>query len=165
MDLVHNWGYFGATLRDKLFDYTTRQFALNSACEQLPVKSNCVSLSKTSVDQWGLARPLIQYKVDDESGYVSKSFAKIIELHKTVFMAMGIPLEDQFLQDDGTKTWGGSGHIMGTTMMGDDPRQSVVDKNCRSHDHHNLSCTREGEAKIPNAQSLSLLISQLRSGA
>ena len=32
----------------------------------------------------------------------------------------------------------GSGHIMGTTVMGDDPGHSVVDPECGSHDHENL---------------------------
>lgn len=32
----------------------------------------------------------------------------------------------------------GGGHIMGTTRMGDDPRTSVVDKNCRAHKYQNL---------------------------
>jgi choline dehydrogenase-like flavoprotein len=31
-----------------------------------------------------------------------------------------------------------TGHIMGTCRMGDDPKQSVVDKYQRSHDHKNL---------------------------
>jgi choline dehydrogenase-like flavoprotein len=31
-----------------------------------------------------------------------------------------------------------AGHIMGTARMGDDPAQSVVDKNLRAHDHRNL---------------------------
>jgi len=34
--------------------------------------------------------------------------------------------------------YGGSGHIMGTTIMGNDPKTSVVDKDCRTHDHQNL---------------------------
>ncbi len=29
-------------------------------------------------------------------------------------------------------------HIMGTTIMGDDPKNSVVDRDCRTHDHANL---------------------------
>ena len=32
----------------------------------------------------------------------------------------------------------GAGHVMGTCRMGDDPKQSVVDKFQRSHDHKNL---------------------------
>ncbi|WP_237720818.1 GMC oxidoreductase [Pseudomonas asplenii] len=27
---------------------------------------------------------------------------------------------------------------MGTTIMGDDPKNSVVDRDCRTHDHANL---------------------------
>ncbi len=34
--------------------------------------------------------------------------------------------------------YGGSGHIMGTTVMGNDPKTSVVDRDCRTHDHPNL---------------------------
>ncbi|MGQ7463097.1 GMC oxidoreductase, partial [Streptococcus suis] len=29
-------------------------------------------------------------------------------------------------------------HIMGSTIMGADPRDSVVDGDCRTHDHPNL---------------------------
>jgi Choline dehydrogenase and related flavoproteins len=29
-------------------------------------------------------------------------------------------------------------HIMGTTIMGDDPQNSVVNRNCRTHDHPNM---------------------------
>ncbi|TMV81142.1 GMC family oxidoreductase, partial [Thioclava sp. BHET1] len=29
-------------------------------------------------------------------------------------------------------------HIMGTVLMGNDPKTSVVDKDLRSHDHDNL---------------------------
>lgn len=32
----------------------------------------------------------------------------------------------------------GAGHIIGTARMGDDPKTSVVDRDLRSHDHHNL---------------------------
>lgn len=137
LDFVHNWGYFGAELHNKLFDHATRQITLNSACEQLPHKDNRVSLSR-NVDALGLPRPMIRYRVDDESGYVTQSFKRIIELHSMVFDALGISDENRTMQDDGTTTYGGSGHIMGTTIMGSDPRTSVVDKNCRTHDHDNL---------------------------
>jgi choline dehydrogenase-like flavoprotein len=52
---------------------------------------------------------------------------------------MGITRRKLQLDDD-TKplTFGGSGHIMGTTRMGDDKANSVVDKQCRAHDHQNL---------------------------
>jgi glucose dehydrogenase len=137
LDFVQNWGLAGRQLRNKINYHAVRQITLNSACEQLPDEKNRVELSK-NLDELGIERPLIRYRVDDERGYVRQSFKKIIELHGQVFKAMGV---DQFkLQDDGDKalTYGGSGHIMGTTLMGMDAKSSVVDKNCRSHDHRNL---------------------------
>ncbi len=40
------------------------------------------------------------------------------------------------------KTWGVQGHIMGTTIMGDNPATSLVNHDCRSHDHPNLFIAR-----------------------
>ena len=138
LDLVQNWGFFGEKLRDTIGNHAIRQITLNSACEQLPIKENAVSKSP-NVDELKLERPLIQYRVDDQDGYVRKSFKKIVEVHQAVFDAMGITRRKLQLDDD-TKplTFGGSGHIMGTTRMGDDKANSVVDKQCRAHDHQNL---------------------------
>jgi len=82
---------------------------------------------------------MINYRVDDPDKYVRNSFKKIVEVHKSVFSAMGITrYKLQLDDDDKPLTFGGSGHIMGTTRMGDKPDQSVVDKNCCTHDHPNL---------------------------
>jgi choline dehydrogenase-like flavoprotein len=47
---------------------------------------------------------------------------------------------DRVMQADTPDTviYRGSGHIMGTTLMGSDSKASVVDKDCRTHDHPNL---------------------------
>lgn len=140
LDLVHNWNLFGAKLRDKISDHATRQITLNSACEQLPLKDNRITVSK-NLDLLGIPRPLIQYRIDDELGYVRQSFKKIIQLHSFIFDQMGVPQEDRTMQADADNqplNYGGSGHIMGTTIMGRDPKSSVVDKDCRSHEHDNL---------------------------
>ena len=137
LDLVQNWGYFGDKLRDTLATHAIRQITLNSACEQLPTKANSVSKS-ANLDELGLERPLIQYQVDDADGYVRKCFKKIVEVHQAVFDAMRITRRKLQLDDDSKPlTFGGSGHIMGTTRMGD-KADSVVDKDCRAHDHQNL---------------------------
>src|SRR6266571_3091753 len=137
LDLVQNWGFFGDQLREKLTNHAGQQITLNSACEQLPIKENSVSKS-TNRDELNLERPLIQYRVDSDDNYVRKSFKKIVEVHQAIFDAMGITRRKLQLDDD-TKplTFGGSGHIMGTTRMGD-KADSVVDKHCRAHDQQNL---------------------------
>jgi choline dehydrogenase-like flavoprotein len=38
---------------------------------------------------------------------------------------------------------------MGTTIMGDDPKDSVVDRDCRTHDHPNLFIA--GTSVMPSA--------------
>ena len=137
LDFVENQGLFGTKLRTTIHDHAVCQITLNSACEQLPWPDNRVTLAKNSNDAFGIPRPQISYKLYDEKNYVTKSFETIVALHRWVFGRLGIPPEDQFLQDD-PKFYGGSGHIMGTTVMGTDPTKSVVDRDCRAHDHPNL---------------------------
>jgi choline dehydrogenase-like flavoprotein len=176
LDLVQNWGYFGDKLRDTLATHAVRQLTLNSACEQLPIKENNVSKS-VNLDELGLERPLIQYMVDDADGYVRKCFKKIVEVHQAVFDAMGITRRKLQLDDDSKPlTFGGSGHIMGTTRMGD-KADSVVDKDCRAHDHQNLfilgsSVFPTGSTANPTSTIAALAVravdpikAQLRAGA
>jgi glucose dehydrogenase len=137
LDFVENQKFFGANLKKTVHDHATRQITLNSACEQLPLPENRVTLATNNPDGFGIPRPQIKYSLYDRQNYVSKSFDTILKLHKLVFDKLGIPEKDQFLQPD-PGIFGGSGHIMGTTTMGTDPKKSVVDKHCRAHDHPNL---------------------------
>jgi glucose dehydrogenase len=139
LDLVQNWGFFGTDLCDKLHDHAKRQLTLNSACEQLPVRDNRVTLAPADVtDELGLPRPQIQYSVDDPDGYLRDAFNKIVDVHEHVFKAMNMTQFKPQRDKPGDKlTFGGSGHIMGTTRMGE-KADSVVDRYCRAHDHPNL---------------------------
>jgi choline dehydrogenase-like flavoprotein len=88
--------------------------------------------------------------VYDDKNYVSKCFDVILDMHALVFKQLGIPPEDQFLQKE-PKFFGGSGHIMGTTVMGNDPKTSVVNKECQTHDHPNLFVL--GSSVFPTAST------------
>ena len=136
LDFVENWGLYGSSLRNKIYDHATRQITLNSACEQLPLATNRVLLS-TNKDGLGIDRPLIQYRLDNDD-YVRACFKTVIDVHSWIFDRLGAT--DRVMQADTPDTviYGGSGHIMGTTVMGDNPKTSVVDKDCRAHDHPNL---------------------------
>jgi choline dehydrogenase-like flavoprotein len=137
LDFVVNQKLSGTELRKRLYDHATRQITLNSACEQLPIKENRVTLAKGQNDSFGIARPQINYRLYDDKNYLRNSFQAILKLHGWVFDRLGVPASDRFMQDDPT-VWSGSGHIMGTTTMGHDSKASVVDKECRAHDHPNL---------------------------
>ncbi|MGY0574772.1 GMC family oxidoreductase [Bradyrhizobium sp. RDM12] len=136
LDFVENFGLFGTELRKKISDHATRQITLNSACEQLPRETNRVTLS-SNADGLGIAKPMISYNLDDDE-YLRNSFKTVIDVHKFIFDRLGAT--DRVMQADppDTTIYGGSGHIMGTTLMGNDPKTSVVDKYGRAHDHPNL---------------------------
>jgi len=141
VDLVETWGFIGKGLREKLEDHGTRQLMLNSACEQLPLKDNRITLSSKR-DVLDLERPLIEYRLKNDE-YVINCFRKIVKFHDFVFASLGAPPDQRYFVDDKSIpeekfNYGGSGHIMGTTRMGNDPHDSVVDRNCRSHEHRNL---------------------------
>ncbi len=139
---VQGRGYAGPKLKEQLVRHALRQVTLNSACEQLPIRENRVSLA-SDTDELGIERPQISYRVfDNDDGYVSRSFQKIIEVHGRVFDLMGIRADRRKMLDkDKFKLFFGSGHIMGTTRMG--PKNAsagsaVVDPDSRCFDHPNL---------------------------
>jgi glucose dehydrogenase len=138
LDFVENEKLFGPDLQRRLREHATHQITLNTACEQLPIYDNRVTLANDKLDYFGIPRPVINYRLYDDQNYVARSFETILEVHKLVFKLLGVDdAKDQFLQE-APDAFGGSGHIMGTTIMGTDPAKSVVDKDCRAHDHPNL---------------------------
>ncbi|MBW7963320.1 GMC family oxidoreductase [Bradyrhizobium sp. BR 10261] len=140
VNLVRDFGYAGTKLKETLAKHATHQITLNSACEQLPILENRVSLAPADKkDDLGLERPQIAYKVfDNDGGYVERCFHKIIQFHNKVFDHIGVT--HRFMMDDQPtfKLFLGSGHIMGTTRMGTDRTKAVVDPECRAFDHPNL---------------------------
>jgi choline dehydrogenase-like flavoprotein len=97
--------------------------------EDLPEETNFVSLSSTLFDSDGLPAPQIHYRTAENTRkMLDFNIAKTLEAHKAA---------------GAIKTWvternRTSGHLMGTAVMGHDKSNSVVDKNCQSHDVKNL---------------------------
>jgi len=99
------------------------------AHEMLPDANNRLTLSDKR-DWLGLPKPSIHYDVGDYVRRSSKEYA--MPIAKRIAEAMGaidVKFSPKFNQ---------SKHIMGGTIMGADPTNSVVDGECRSHDHANL---------------------------
>lgn len=140
VNFVKDFGYSGAKLREAVATHASHQITLNSACEQLPIIDNRVSLAPVR-DDLDIERPQVNYNVfDNDDGYVERSFRKIIEFHGRIFDHLGVGR--RFMMDDQHtfRMFLGSGHIMGTTRMGgkDDQARAVVDPECRAFDHPNL---------------------------
>lgn len=128
---------FGEELKKELHHIVTHQLRIAYASEQLPNKKNRVRLADEK-DELGIPKPKIEFTVDDYSLEGMKMAQEVI---KHIFRTVGAAeTEWEFsnLTDAKNYVYSGSAHIMGTCRMGDTPETSVVDADCRSHEHKNL---------------------------
>ncbi|MCJ9710311.1 GMC family oxidoreductase, partial [Bordetella hinzii] len=102
---------------------------LSISLEPLPDPNNRLTLSKTRRDPLGLPCPDVHYDVGD---YVRKgaeaAHAQLRHIG-SLFKATDFLITTQLNANN---------HMMGSVIMGSDPRDSVVDGDCRAHDHDNL---------------------------
>lgn len=97
--------------------------------ETLANPDNRLVLSKTQKDALGIPHPEVTYDVGE---YVRKAAVSSREHLMTIANAMGgkeIEMTPYFTPNN---------HITGGTIMGNDPKDSVVDGWLRAHDHENL---------------------------
>ncbi|HVS81113.1 MAG TPA: GMC family oxidoreductase [Pyrinomonadaceae bacterium] len=136
---------FGEELQKELNHTVTRQLRVAYSTEQLPDPGSRVTLANET-DDFGIRKPQIAYKVDD---YTRKGMEYVQKIIKLMFTKIGANEDEWEFSDLKTGTYSGSGHIMGTCRMGSDPASSVVDAECRSHDHKNLFVA--GSAVFPTS--------------
>ncbi len=118
-------GLWGKSLRDEMERYN-HVVGLKIVGEMLPQERNRVTLTDVK-DQYGLPVPRITYSWGDND--------KALIKHSLDFMGRALAAAgatEIWEQDDDTC------HLNGTARMGDDPRSSVVNADCRSWDIPNL---------------------------
>lgn len=121
---------WGANLHDRVRRKFGRSFEWGIVGEDLPDAENRIALSASLTDTSGLPTPEIHYAVSDNTrkmlDFHTARAVEAMEAAGAVETAI-TPL----IRDCG---W----HLMGTTVMGQDPETSVVDENGRCHDVSNL---------------------------
>jgi choline dehydrogenase-like flavoprotein len=122
-------GLTGAELRETLRWRAAHRMILWGLHETLPEPHNRIRPSETETDSLGIPRPEIHFKLDD---YTSRS---ISEAHRFAERLAKLYGAEDVEHDEG---YSGNNHITGATIMGYDPRDSVVNGDCRTHDHPNL---------------------------
>jgi choline dehydrogenase-like flavoprotein len=132
VEAVKSLKLFGPELVKRLEDRVTHQFRISYSTEMLPDANSRVTLSD-ALDSSGIRRPAISFAGVPK--YNQEGFKKAWEVIGKIFDVMGAT--ERSVPSDLTK-FSGAGHIMGTCRMGDDPKTSVVDRECRAHDHPNL---------------------------
>lgn len=92
----------------------------------IPQQNNVVKLHETERDQYGLPVPHVLFGYhDNDQRIIGHAIAKMREILKAA---------------GGEDTWSAdrTAHLLGTCRMGNDPRDSVVNADCRAHDVPNL---------------------------
>ncbi|HJS88137.1 MAG TPA: GMC family oxidoreductase [Acetobacteraceae bacterium] len=116
---------WGKALVEEMKKYN-HQVGLKMVGEQQPQERNQVTLADET-DQYGLRIPRITYSWSDNDKRLIQHALGQMEQHLRAAGAKEI-----FRQEDDTN------HLHGTARMGDDPRTSVVNADCRSWDVRNL---------------------------
>lgn len=116
------------TLDAELKRRAVSQLEADSHMEQLPDEANGITLDWTKQDRAGQPVIRLHYSIGD---YEKAGIAHTRGMFDKMMAAMGakmISVSEPFAHH----------HLMGMTMMGSDPKTSVVDAQCRAHDHKNL---------------------------
>ncbi|MBI2509063.1 MAG: GMC family oxidoreductase [Betaproteobacteria bacterium] len=105
-----------------------REVEFDTHVELLPNPENRIQLDDKRRDSGGLPLVRINYRIGD---YTLRGFEHCRQILRQFAKLLGAAR----YRDRGVFS---HHHLMGTTRMGDDPKASVVDRECRAHDHRNL---------------------------
>ena len=116
-----------------------RFYHLTHRQEQAPNPDSRVTLSNEK-DALGMPRAKLDWRVTDLDKRSMRTFYEILGREMGRTNTGRVQIRDWLLSDD--KTWpsfiSGGWHHMGTTRMSADPKQGVVDANCKVHGLANL---------------------------
>ncbi|HUV70984.1 MAG TPA: GMC family oxidoreductase [Terracidiphilus sp.] len=127
-----NFAAYGAELQQKLDEYQGSGFHMTIMGEVLGRYENHVRIDTSKVDAWDIPALHVETKYTDNEFNMARDAA---EVGSAVAEAAGF----EVLSKNPTPNPPGySIHEVGTCRMGDDPKTSVLNKWCQSHDHKNL---------------------------
>jgi choline dehydrogenase-like flavoprotein len=129
---ARNFAAYGAELARKLDEYYGSGFQMTIMGEVLGRYENHVRIDKDAVDAWGIPVLRIETKYTDNEFNMAKD---AVETGAAVAEAAGFEVLSKNAVPNPP---GYSIHEVGTCRMGDDPKRSVLNKWCQSHDHKNL---------------------------
>lgn len=117
-----------------------KSYRLFTRIEQAPNPSSRVTLD-TEKDSLGVPRAMLHWEL---TPIEKRSIRKIYELlgQQVGVEGVGRVKMMEYLWDENDTSWpsftGGGWHHMGTTRMSNDPKEGVVDANCKVHNIANL---------------------------
>ncbi|HTD98327.1 MAG TPA: GMC family oxidoreductase [Mucilaginibacter sp.] len=117
-----------------------KAYQLFTRLEQAPNPSSRITLD-TDTDALGMRRAMLHWELTPLEKRSIRAIYEIIGQQVGIASKGRVRLLE-YLQDENDNSWpeftGGGWHHMGTTRMGTDPKQSVVNSNCKVHGISNL---------------------------
>jgi choline dehydrogenase-like flavoprotein len=127
-----NFAAYGEELQRKLDEYYGSAFQMTIMGEVLGRYENHVRIDKEKVDAWNIPALRVETKYTDNEYNMAKD---AVEVGSAVAEAAGFEVLSKNVVPNPP---GYSIHEVGTCRMGDDPKRTVLNKWCQSHDHKNL---------------------------
>ena len=127
-----NFAAYGKELQQKMEEYHGSAFYMSLMGEVLGRYENHVRINKGKVDAWGIPVLHVETKYTDNEFNMAKD---AVEVGTAVAEAAGFEVLSKNIVPNPP---GYSIHEVGTCRMGDDLKQSVLNKWNQSHDHKNL---------------------------
>jgi choline dehydrogenase-like flavoprotein len=125
----------GASWGDELLDTIRERYgndlAMGGLVGQLPRRSNYVTLDTSTTDAHGNPVPEIHWSIDQRT---RRTISRANRIQRTILNELDADITWTVGPQNTAPTY----HHMGTTRMGTDPDQSVVDPRLRTHDLDNL---------------------------
>jgi len=122
---------WGDSLLGRLRDEYGGHVGVGALVEQVPKKQNRVTLDEKTTDNLGNPVPDVRWSVGEPT---KRTIEGVNEIQHEILDELGATERWTVGPDD----TGPAYHHMGTTRMGEDPEESVVDTRMRTHDLDNL---------------------------
>ncbi|WP_254761775.1 GMC family oxidoreductase [Natrinema marinum] len=121
---------WGDALLERLREGYGNHIGMGGLVEQLPREDSYVALDPDRIDDRGNPVPDVHWTVGDRA---LRTIERVNEIQERILAELGAELTWQV----GPDNTGPAYHHMGTTRMGDDPAESVVGPDLRTHDLEN----------------------------